>query len=225
MRLLLIEDEIDLAKSIKKGLEKESFTVDIVSDAKKALRRVELYRDDYDLVILDWILPGKEGIEKICREARAGGVTVPILMLTAKFDTADKVRALDAGADDYMVKPFSLEELVARIRAVLRRPKASLPTVLKVRELELDTSTRVVKLSGREIKLSVKEFAILEYLMRHPNQVVSRNQILDHLWGFDFNSFSNIVDVHVKNLRKKLNNENYHILQTERGVGYKIRSD
>lgn len=224
MRLLLVEDEVTLAKSLKKGLEKEGFTVDIVSEADKAERRIQLYQKEYDLIILDWMLPGKDGVE-ICKNVRAQGIHLPILMLTARFDVNDKVNALDTGADDYLVKPFSLQELVARIRALLRRPKQSVPTVLKVRELTLNTATRKVMWNTEEIKLSVKEFSILEYLMRHPNQVVNRNQILDHLWGFDFNSFSNVVDVHIKNLRKKLNNSRRKILETERGVGYKIKDN
>jgi len=224
MRILLVEDEVTLAKSLKHGLEKEGFTVDIMTDAEKAERRIQLYQKEYDLVIMDWMLPKKDGVE-ICKNVRAQGINLPILMLTAKFDVTDKVNALDTGADDYLVKPFSLQELVARIRALLRRPQQTLPTELKVRDLSLNTSTRKVLWGEEEIRLSVKEFSILEYLMRNQNQVVNRNQILDHLWGFDFNSFSNVVDVHIKNLRKKLNNSKRKILETERGVGYRIRAE
>src|SRR3989344_1277517 len=224
MRILLVEDEVTLAKSLKHCLEKEGFTVDIMTDAEKAERRIQLYQKEYDLVIMDWMLPKKDGVE-ICKNVRAQGINLPILMLTAKFDVTDKVNALDTGADDYLVKPFSLQELVARIRALLRRPQQTLPTELKVRDLSLNTSTRKVLWGEEEIRLSVKEFSILEYLMRNQNQVVNRNQILDHLWGFDFNSFSNVVDVHIKNLRKKLNNSKRKILETERGVGYRIRAE
>ena len=171
---------------------------------------------------MDWMLPKKDGIE-VCKAVRAQGIKTPILMLTARFDTTDKVNALDMGADDYLVKPFSLEELIARIRALLRRPQVALPTILKIQDIELDLSTRRVTVNSKEIKLTVKEFALLEYMMRNPNQVINRNQILDHLWGFDFDSFSNVVDVHMKNLRKKLNNRKNKVLETVRGIGYKMR--
>lgn len=222
MRILIVEDEERLAKSLKMGLEKEGYAADYVTDGEAAERRITLCHKDYDLIIMDWMLPKKDGIE-VCKAVRAQGIKTPILMLTARFDTTDKVNALDMGADDYLVKPFSLEELVARIRALLRRPQVALPTILKIQDIELDLSTRRVTVNGKEIKLTVKEFALLEYMMRNPNQVINRNQILDHLWGFDFDSFSNVVDVHMKNLRKKLNNRRNKVLETVRGIGYKIR--
>lgn len=221
MRILIADDEERLAKTIKKALSREGYAVDYVTDGATAERRIELYHKEYDVVILDWMLPEKTGVE-VCKKVREVGITVPILMLTAKMDTNDKVKALDFGADDYLVKPFSFEELNARIRALLRRPKESLPTVLQVQDLTLDTSTRKVTLGSKEIDLTVKEFALLEYLMRHPNQVLNRNQILDHLWGFDFDSFSNVVDVHIKNLRKKAQLDN--MLETIRGIGYRMKA-
>lgn len=224
MRILIVEDEERLAKSLKMGLEKEGYAADYVTDGEAAERRISLCHKDYDLVILDWMLPKKDGVE-VCKAARAQGIKTPILMLTARFDTTDKVSALDMGADDYLVKPFSLEELIARIRALLRRPPQSLPTILRVQDIELDTSTRRVTVNTKEVKLTVKEFALLEYMMRNPNQVINRNQILDHLWGFDFDSFSNVVDVHMKNLRKKLNNRKNKVLETIRGIGYKMKTE
>ncbi|HVS79644.1 MAG TPA: response regulator transcription factor [Candidatus Paceibacterota bacterium] len=224
MRILIVEDEERLAKSLKIGLEKEGYAADYVTDGEAAERRITLCHKDYDLVIMDWMLPKKDGVE-VCKSVRAQGIKLPILMLTARFDTTDKVNALDMGADDYLVKPFSLEELIARIRALLRRPQVALPTVLKIQDIELDPSTRRVTVNNREIKLTVKEFALLEYMMRNPNQVINRNQILDSLWGFDFDSFSNVVDVHMKNLRKKLNNRRNKVLETVRGIGYKMRME
>lgn len=222
MRILIIEDEERLAKSLKKALEKQGFAADYVVDGEAGLNRIEISYKNYDLVILDLMLPKKDGME-VCKEVRAKGIKIPILILTARFDTNNKVTALNIGADDYLVKPFSFEELSARIRALLRRPPQSIPTELKIQDLVLNNSTHKVLSNNKEIKLTVKEFALLEYLMRHPNQVINRNQILDHLWGYDFDSFSNVVDVHIKNLRKKINNKRRKILETIRGIGYRIR--
>ncbi|HQI26410.1 MAG TPA: response regulator transcription factor [Candidatus Paceibacterota bacterium] len=225
MKILIVEDEERLAKLIKKALEKEGFAVDYVTDGEAAETRIEICHKDYDLVILDLMLPKKDGLE-VCRSIRAKKINIPILVLTAKFDVDDKVKTLDAGADDYLVKPFSLEELVSRIRALLRRPPQTIPTVLKTQDLTLNNATRKVTRGNKEIKLTVKEFAILEYLMRNPNQVISRSQILDHLWGSDFDSFSNVIDVHVKNLRKKISNgSRRRIIETIRGIGYRISTE
>ncbi|HNZ55128.1 MAG TPA: response regulator transcription factor [Candidatus Paceibacterota bacterium] len=225
MKILIVEDEERLAKLIKKALEKEGFAADYVTDGEAAETRIEICHKDYDLVILDLMLPKKDGLE-VCRSIRAKKINIPILVLTAKFDVDDKVKTLDAGADDYLVKPFSLEELVSRIRALLRRPPQTIPTVLKTQDLTLNNATRKVTRGNKEIKLTVKEFAILEYLMRNPNQVISRSQILDHLWGSDFDSFSNVIDVHVKNLRKKISNgSRRRIIETIRGIGYRISTE
>lgn len=222
MRLLIVEDEERLAKSLKTALEKEGYVADYVTDGETAQRRIELYHKEYDLVIMDWMLPKVSGVD-ICKNIRAQNIKIPILLLTARVDITDKVQALDTGADDYLIKPFSFEELVARIRALLRRPAEALPTELKVQNITLNTATRKVTQNNKEItNLTMKEFALLEYLMRHPNQVMSRNQILDHLWGFDFDSFSNVVDVHMKNLRRKVKLNK--ILETVRGVGYRLKS-
>jgi len=225
MKILIVEDEERLAKLIKKALEKEGFAADYVTDGEAAETRIEICYKDYDLVILDLMLPKKDGLT-ICQNIRNKKINIPILVLTAKFDIDDKVKTLNAGADDYLVKPFSLEELTSRIRALLRRPPQSIPTILKVQDLTLENSTRKVTRGAKEIKLTVKEFSILEYLMRNPNQVISRSQLLDHLWGSDFDSFSNVIDVHVKNLRKKVNNGGRRkVIETIRGIGYRISSE
>ncbi len=223
MRILIVEDEEKLALSLKKGLEKEGFAVDYIMDGDAGERRIIISHKDYDLIILDLMLPGKDGFQ-ICRAVREQQINVPILVLTARDATDDKVAALDAGADDYLVKPFSFEELMARTRALLRRPEQTLPNELVVHDLKLDTTTRKVTRKGKEINLTLKEFNLLEYLMRNADQVLTREQILDHLWDFAFDSFSNVVDVHVKNLRKKIDCT-YHekLLETIRGVGYRIK--
>ena len=223
MRILIIEDEEKLAQSLKKGLEKEGYAVDYVLDGEAGERRLEMSFKDYDLVVLDLMLPKKDGFE-ILRTIRKEEITTPILVLTARDATDDKVMALNEGADDYLVKPFSFEELSARVRALLRRPEQSLPAELKLKDLTLNISSRKAFRKGKEIVLTLKEFGLLEYLMRHPNQVLTREQILDHLWDFAFDSFSNVVDVHIKNLRKKIDSDhNEKLLETIRGVGYKIK--
>lgn len=223
MKLLIVEDEEKLAVSLKKGLEKEGYAVDYVLDGEAGQRRIELCRKDYDLIVMDLMLPKKDGFE-VVKNVRAQNILTPILVLTARDTTEDKILALDGGADDYLIKPFSFEELLARVRALMRRPEQSLPTELKIKDLKLNTGTRTVLRSNREIPLTLKEFGLLEYLMRHPNQVLSREQILDHLWDFAFDSFSNVVDVHIKNLRKKVDNGHHDkLLETIRGVGYRIR--
>lgn len=224
MRILIVEDEEKLAVAVKKGLEKEGYAVDYILDGEAGQRRIEINHGDYDLIILDLMLPKVSGFD-IANNVRKLGILTPILILTARDAIEDKVTALDSGADDYLVKPFSFEELAARVRALLRRPEQLLPTELKVKDVTLNVTTRKVFRQSKEIPLTLKEFGLLEYLMRHPNQVMTREQILDHLWDFAFDSFSNIVDVHMKNLRKKVDQE-YHdkLLETIRGVGYKINA-
>ncbi len=222
MKILIIEDEEKLAKALKEGLEKEGFTADFVLNGEVGQRRIETYHNDYDLVVLDLILPRKDGLT-VLKNIREQNITIPVLVLTAKDTTDDIISGLDRGADDYLVKPFSYKEFFSRIKALLRRPKRSLPGKLKVRNLILDPATRKVFRSSKEIFLTLKEFSLLEYLMRHPNQVISREQILFNLWGFDFDSFSNVVDVHIKNLRKKIDyGKQEKLLETTRGLGYKI---
>src|SRR3989338_5848076 len=222
MKILLVEDEVKLAQGLKRGLELTGHTVDIVADGKKALTRISLHRDDYDVVILDLMLPSMDGYE-VCREIRAKDIAVPILVLTARAETDTKVKLLLAGADDYLVKPFSFAELSARLQALFRRPSESVPEILKVADIELDQGTRRVSRNGKEIPLTLKEFGLLEYFMRHPNQVINREDLLNHLWDFNYAGFSNVVDVHVKNLRRKLDHKDGDsVLETVRGIGYRL---
>ncbi len=222
MKILLVEDEEKLAQAISKGLQLEGYTVDSISDGKKALTRISLHRSDYDLIILDLMLPSMDGYE-ICKQVREWNITVPILVLTARAETDSKVKLLQSGADDYLVKPFSFAELVARVRALMRRPAESLPETLLFADIELKPAERKVRRSGREIALTLKEFGLLEYFMRHPNQVVNREDLLNHLWDFNYVGFSNVVDVHVKNLRRKLDSAGGGgILETVRGIGYRL---
>jgi DNA-binding response OmpR family regulator len=223
MRILIVEDEAKLAEALKKGLELKGFTVDWLSDSEKARTRIMLYRDEYDLILLDLMLPGIDGAT-ICRDVRAEGVTTPIIILTARDETEYKIDLLNLGADDYIAKPFSFDEVVARMNAVLRRPSETLPTTLTVRDIELDPSKHTVKKDGKDISLTLKEFSLLEFFMRHPNEALKREQVLDHVWSFDFPAFSNVLDVHMKNLRKKL--DDYAnadpLFETIRGIGYRL---
>jgi len=224
MRLLVVEDDAGLAGALQRGLSYEGYAVDCVGDGCQAATQAEVHRGDYDLVILDLMLPGLSGLE-VCRRLRDRQVSLPILVLTARDATEDKVDALDAGADDYLVKPFAFAELLARIRTLLRRPPDLLPPRLVVRDLTLDPATRRVWRRDTEIALTTKEFALLELFMRNAGQVLEREQILAHLWDIGFDSFSNVVDVHVKNLRKKLDRgRQERLLVTVRGVGYQLKA-
>lgn len=222
MKILLVEDEQKLAAALARGLSVEGYTVDVIDDGKKALTRISLHRSDYDAIVLDLMIPSMDGYE-VCAKAREMGVSIPILILTARAETENKVKLLAAGADDYLVKPFSFAELSARIRALMRRPNEKLPEVLRTAELELDPGRRIVKREGESIDLTLKEFNLLEYFMRHPNQVVNREDLLTHLWDFNYAGFSNVVDVHIKNLRRKLGKKhNKEVLETVRGIGYRL---
>lgn len=224
MKILIIEDNEKLASAIKRGLEQEGFAADYLLDGESGEKRITFGIHDYDLVILDIMLPKRDGIT-VCKNWRENNITIPVLMLTAKDTTEDKIAGLDCGADDYLIKPFSFDELVARVRALLRRPKEILPEKLKVRDIVLDVNTRKVTRAGKEIPLALKEFMILEYMMRHPNQVITRDELYDHAWDFAANAFSNTVDVHIKNLRKKIDfNYNEKLLETIRGVGYRLKA-
>lgn len=225
MRILIVEDDEKMALSLKRSLEMEGYAVDWIADGVKAEQRITLYQNEYDLVVLDLMLPGVSGLD-VCRSIRAKNISTPILVLTARDMIEDKVTLLESGADDYLVKPFSLEELTARIKALLRRPSEAIPIVVRIGNLELDTKTRRVYLGKRQLQLTAKEYALLEYLMRHPDQVLDREQISEHLWGFEFDSFSNVVDVHIKNLRKKLNGRRKQdVIETVRGMGYRLRAN
>lgn len=224
MRILIVEDNKKLADVIKRGLEKEGFAVDCLMDGETGEKRMLVNHSEYDLLILDVMLPQKDGVA-VCRSLRDRGISTPILMLTAKVSTEDKVLGLDSGADDYLSKPFSFNELVARIRALLRRPSEPLPEELRAKDLFLNTVTRSVSRGGKEIPLTLKEFMVLEYLLRHPNQAITREQLYDHAWDFAAVPFSNTIDVHLKNLRKKIDDGHTEkLLETIRGVGYKLKS-
>jgi DNA-binding response OmpR family regulator len=224
MKILLIEDVVVLARAIKDVLEKKAYTVDIISDGDKALSRISLHRNDYDLIILDLALPKLSGYE-ICKAIRLKEISIPILVLTAKKDADMKVKMLLLGADDYLVKPFQFDELHARIHALLRRPKGILPNVLRFGSIELNQATHAVTVGGQNVSLTLKEYGLLEHLMRNPNKVISREDLLSRIWDFNYSGFSNVVDVHIKNLRRKLSEKTgQSIVETVRGIGYRIHA-
>ena len=220
MKILVVEDNKKLGENLKQGLAQEGYAVDVIGDGLVAERRILFNRDEYDLVVLDRMLPGKDGVS-ICNSWRENGITIPVLMLTALDTINDKVIGLDAGADDYLAKPFALKELLARVHALLRRPKQSFPDILTLGEININTASRIVTYKNKIIFLTLKEFMVLEYLMRNKNKVATRDELYSHAWDFADSSFSNTVDVHIKNLRKKIK-DNGKIIQTIRGVGYKM---
>ncbi|MGE5584334.1 MAG: response regulator [Bacillota bacterium] len=220
MRILVVEDEDKIAAFIKKGLEEEGYAVDAVGDGETAIDYA--LSADYDVIVLDVMLPGKDGFA-VCRELRMRGLRAPILMLTARDAVDDRVNGLDAGADDYLVKPFAFRELVARVRALLRRPRDVVSSRLQAGDLVLDTRTHVAERGGRKIDLTSREYALLEFLMRNKNQVLTRTQIAEHVWDYDFLSESNIVDVYIRYLRVKIDADfEPKLIQTVRGAGYRI---
>jgi two-component system OmpR family response regulator len=236
VRILVVEDAVKLAQALKTGLEAEGYAVDVLHDGSAARRRFTARRGapapsgggdqlPYDLLILDIMLPGVDGFT-LCRELREQGLTLPVLMLTARDATADKVTGLDSGADDYLVKPFAFEELLARIRTLLRRPRRALPPILTLGALSLDPAARVARFCGQPLALSPKEFSLLRLFLQHPGEVLSRDWILDHAWDDEFDSFSNIVDVYAGRLRRKLEQPGAGVrLETVRGAGYVLRGD
>ena len=221
-RILVVEDEDALATLLHYNLEKEGYEVRLAGDGEEAL--IQIDERAPDLVILDWMLPGMDGLE-VCRRLRAAG-PVPILMLTAKDAVGDRVAGLDAGADDYLVKPFAFDELLARMRALLRRAAPTSPEVLHFADLTLDTGTRQAFRAERPIELTAKEYELLELFMRHPRQVLTREVIFDRVWGYDFGGESNIIEVYVRYLRQKTEAANEkRLVHTVRGVGYVLRED
>ncbi|MDD5969191.1 MAG: response regulator transcription factor [Anaerostipes sp.] len=221
MRILLVEDESDLRQIIKKRLIKDKYTVDDCQDGLEAEDYIDM--TEYDGIILDGMLPGKDGLD-ILKEMRRKGNHTPVLMLTARDSIEDRVKGLDYGADDYLVKPFSFEELLARLRAVMRRKPVFVSEVLTVDDLQMNLHTKDVMRNGERIELSSKEYMLLEYLMQNKNIVLSREQIQERVWGYDFEGGSNVVDVYIRYLRKKIDHENEKkLIQTVRGVGYVIR--
>ncbi len=221
MKILIIEDQENLARLIKDGLESEGFVAEYVLDGEQAQNRIDFEHDQYDLILMDVMLPKKNGLE-LCRFCRKNNYNLPILMLTAKDSQEDIISGLNAGADDYLVKPFSFEILIARIHALLRRPSDTVPTILRAKDIFLDPNKKIVLKNQNEVKLTVKEFRILEYLMRHPNQVINRQQLVANIWDGAADSYSNFVDVHINNLRKKLNSKKDDLIETINGLGYKI---
>ncbi|GAC1368180.1 MAG: response regulator transcription factor [Actinomycetota bacterium] len=222
MRILLVEDEIKMARAIRRGLEQEGYAVDSVADGEEALFRAT--ESDYDCIVLDIMLPGMDGFS-VCRGLRSNGRWAPVLMLTARDAVEDRIRGLDSGADDYLVKPFAFGELLARLRALVRRGPGARPTILTVDDVSLDPAAHRVLRGSRVIGLSSREFALLEYLMRHPGEVVTRSNILDHVWDYNYDGLSNVVDVYVGYLRKKLDDPPSNgepFIRTVRGVGYVV---
>ncbi|MGH7241614.1 MAG: response regulator transcription factor [Candidatus Saccharimonadales bacterium] len=222
MRILVVEDDSKIAQAVKKGLELKGYAVDTVHDGEGGLSYA--IDADYDLVVLDRMLPGIDGVE-LCRRVREQGVQTPILMLTARGTIGDKVEGLNSGADDYLVKPFSFDELNARVKALLRRPLTHTGTVIKLDDLSLDTTSYEVTRAGEQIKLSHKEFALLEYFMHHPGQVVTKDMIINHVWDEDALVLPNTVEVYIGYLRNKIDRpfpDSKPLLQTLRGFGYKL---
>lgn len=223
MRILIVEDEAKMASLIRRGLAKEGMAADVAGSGEDALWMAEA--TDYDAIVLDVMLPGIDGFE-VCQRLRAAGVWSPILMLTARDAVADRVAGLDRGADDYLTKPFSYAELLARLRALFRRGSKERPTELQVGDLRLDPATRRVWRADVEIGLSPKEFALLETLMRRPGQPLSRFQLLEHAWDYEYENRSNVVDSYIRFLRRKIDRPfGIESIETVRGVGYRLRED
>lgn len=220
MRLLVVEDEIKVAAFVRQALEEEGYAVDVEHDGESGLTAA--FAVEYDLLILDWLLPKRDG-QAVCKAVRGAGNKVPILMLTARDAVENRIAGLDAGADDYLTKPFALGEMLARVRALLRRgPSVSSP-ILMVGDLRLDPALRKVSRSGREIILSAKEYALLDYLMRNAGRTVGRSMIAEHVWDLDFDGGTNVVDVYINYLRNKIDRgQERKLIQTVRGVGYRL---
>ena len=222
MRLLIVEDEENLAKNLKKILELKGFAVDWLADGAKAHGRILLYHKDYDAIVLDLSLPGMDGAT-LTRSLRAEDITTPVIILTGNGETENKIALLNAGADDYVVKPFSSAELIARIASVLRRPVAAQKVVHTVGDITVDTASHRVSIADVEIPLTLKEYALLECFIRRPGEVFTREELSSQVWDFNAMTLSNVLDVHMKNLRKKLSkNCNSARFETVRGVGYRF---
>ena len=220
MRILIVEDDKKVAAFLQKGLREEQYAVDICTNGIDALYYAKI--NTYDVIILDVMLPGKDGFA-VCREMRQNSMLTPIIMLTAKDSTEDKVIGLSEGADDYLTKPFSFEELLARIRALLSRSQDDKTKVLKVGDLEMEPLRHLVTRSGKKINLTGKEYALLEYLMRNKGRVVTQSMIIEHVWDMNYEGISNVVNVYINHLRKKIDkNAKIKLIHTIRGYGYKI---
>ena len=222
MRLIIVEDERELAQNLKKLLELRGFAVDWLPSGEKALNRILLYQKEYDAIVLDLSLSGMNGME-LTKKLRAGDVKIPILILTGDGETKTKTALLNSGADDYIVKPFSVDELVARVNSVLRRPATPLPSTLSAGAITMNTGERTTKVAGKEVTLSLKEYALLECFVRHAGEVMSREQLANKVWDFAAQTLSNVLDVHMVSLRKKLRNIDDSVrFETIRGIGYRL---
>jgi two-component system OmpR family response regulator len=223
MRLLVVEDDVKLARALQRGLQREGYAVDVSRNGDEALLQTDVY--DYDAVVLDVMLPGRDGFS-ICRAMRQREHWAPVLMLTARDDVSDRIRGLDAGADDYLVKPFDFGELLARLRALIRRGPTERPSVLTIGDLEVDPAKRIVMRAGNEVELTPREFALLEFLARHAGEVVSRARLLEHVWDELYGGSTNVVDVYVGYLRKKLElPDGPRLIRTVRGVGFMLEAE
>lgn len=222
VRILLVEDDTRVAGFVSKGLREQAYAVDIAHDGEEALYLASV--NEYDLIILDVMLPVKDG-HTVCRELRSSGARVPILMLTARGSVDDRVEGLDCGADDYVTKPFDFKELLARLRALLRRAAVFRPPVVEVGDLTMNTASHAVMRGGRTISLTAKEYALLEFLILNEGRVVGREQIAQHVWDENFDPFSNVIDVYIKRLRAKIDaGSARRLIQTRRGEGYLLAS-
>ena len=222
MRILVVEDERKVARFIERGLKEERFAVDVAPDGEEGLFRAR--SNDYDLIVLDVLMPKKDGFQ-VLRELRAAKCRARILMLTARDSVEDRVQGLEGGADDYLVKPFAFAEFLARVRVLLRRGAESSPLILQALDLTLDLKTRKVTRAGKPVTLSAKEFGVLEYLLRHPDEVITRTQLAEHVWDENFDSFSNVIDVTVYHLREKVDRGfEPALIHTVRGAGYVLKS-
>jgi two-component system copper resistance phosphate regulon response regulator CusR len=218
MRLLLVEDDEGIIRFLEKGLREAKYAVDVARDGDDALYKTSL--NDYDVVILDIMIPGRDGLE-VCRELRNRGSKVPVIMLTARDDVRDRVLGLDVGADDYLTKPFQVSELLARLRALMRRGPALKSTVIEIGDLRIDTSAQTVSRAGRSLALTAREYALIEYLARNADRVVSRSELIEHVWNERYDSYSNVIDVHINHLRQKIDRESDQpLIHTRRGAGY-----
>jgi two-component system copper resistance phosphate regulon response regulator CusR len=218
MRVLLVEDDPGIISFLEKGLREAKYALDVAQDGDDALYKTSL--NEYDAIILDIMIPGRDGLE-VCRELRSQGSKVPVIMLTARDDVQDRVLGLDVGADDYLTKPFQVSELLARLRAVMRRGPALKSTVIEIADLRIDTSAQTVNRNGRTIGLTAREYGLLEYLARNADRVVSRSELTEHVWDERYDSYSNVIDVHINHLRQKIDRESERpLIHTRRGVGY-----
>ena len=223
MRVLLVEDDAKLARALQRGLQREGYAVDLARTGDEALSQAGVY--DYDAVILDVMLPGVDGFS-VCRALRRTECRVPVLMLTARDQIADRIRGLDVGADDYLVKPFDFGELLARVRALIRRGPSERPPVLEVGDLHVDPAAHLVTRAGRQVELTAREFALLEYLAQHVGETVSRTQLLEHVWDENYDGSTNVVDVYIGYLRKKLERPfGRALIRTVRGVGFLLEPE